>query len=481
MALSVSQNTTLYTAASVLQKIVSFVYFTIVARLIGVENTGQYFFAISFTTVFTVMADFGFAPIFTREASRYIGKIEEYFSTVFWTKILFGAGAYGLIFIAVTLLGYDATLRNLILFSGVTMFFDNLQGVFFSVFRAKRNLWFESAGIVLSQVITMGVGLTALSNGWPLTWLILAYTIASGCVMLFGAFSLRRVYGFVPHLVFDTKLFKTFFVMAVPFGLAGIVGRFYSYADSMLMSKMLDAQHLGWWSVPYKMTFAFQFIPVALSTSLYAVFSALSIDNTKRIAELYEKGWQYLFIVSLPLAVGLSVVAEPLVVTLYSDKYLPSVPVLRILLVSLVFGYLTFVTGAALNATNNQKKQTLLLTATLVLNITLNILLIPRLTILGSAISALIGNIFLATVGFILLRRVVPVSLPRILARFTATLVAAVAMGVVVYGVLHTFSFIPAIISGLIVYPLALYIFGGVTKEDIAEFRAKLFPAKKIV
>jgi O-antigen/teichoic acid export membrane protein len=361
------------------------------------------------------------------------------------------------------------------------MFFDNLQGVFFSVFRAKRNLWFESAGIVLSQVITMGVGLTALSNGWPLTWLILAYTIASGCVMLFGAFSLRRVYGFVPHLVFDTQLFKTFFVMAVPFGLAGIVGRFYSYADSMLMSKMLDAQHLGWWSVPYKMTFAFQFIPVALSTSLYAVFSALSIDNTKRIAELYEKGWQYLFIVSLPLAVGLSVVAEPLVVTLYSDKYLPSVPVLRILLVSLVFGYLTFVTGAALNATNNQKKQTLLLTATLILNITLNILLIPRLTILGSAISALLGNIFLATVGFILLRRVVPVSLPRILARFTATLAAAVAMGVVVYGVLHTFSFIPAIISGLIVYPLALYIFGGVTKEDIAEFRAKLFPAKKIV
>jgi O-antigen/teichoic acid export membrane protein len=147
----------------------------------------------------------------------------------------------------------------------------------------------------------------------------------------------------------------------------------------------------------------------------------------------------------------------------------------------LVFGYLTFVTGAALNATNNQKKQTLLLTVTLALNIMLNLILIPRYTILGSAIAALAGNIFLATVGFILLRRVVPVSLSRILARFTATLVSAGVMGAFVYGVLFRFSFLPAIVTGLVVYPVALYVFGGVTKEDIAEFRAKLFPAKKIV
>jgi hypothetical protein len=54
-------------------------------------------------------------------------------------------------------------------------------------------------------------------------------------------------------------------------------------------------------------------------------------------------------------------------------------------------------------------------------------------------------------------------------------------MGAFVYGVLFRFSFLPAIVTGLVVYPVALYVFGGVTKEDIAEFRAKLFPAKKIV
>ena len=47
MTYSVAKNTSLLTMASVGQRIISFVYFTIIARIIGVDNTGQYFFNVT--------------------------------------------------------------------------------------------------------------------------------------------------------------------------------------------------------------------------------------------------------------------------------------------------------------------------------------------------------------------------------------------------------------------------------------------------
>ncbi len=479
MAYSVSQNTSFYTAASILQKAVSFIYFTIIARAIGVEGTGMYFFAIAFTTIFTVVADFGLAPVLTREAAKFPEKSQRYLATIFWIKALFGFAAYLLVVIAVNVLQYDPMLKTLIMVSGITMFFDNLQNVFSSIFRARRNMLYESISIVLSQTITMGIGLVAVKNGWPLWWLIVAYTVASACTLAFFVTYLRKVYGVFPELHFSKREAKQFLLMAIPFAIAGIVGRLYSYSDSIIMSKFLDPVHLGWWSVPYKMTFAFQFIPVALSTSIYPVMSALSLNDSGRMAALFERAWKYLFMVSLPLAFGLGALARPVIIALYGPSYAPSVPVLQILLVSLVFGYLCFITGSTLNATNNQKKQTILLVVTLLSNVMLNLILIPRLGIKGAAISALVGNIVLASGGFWLIRQVIPLSGRRILEFVIPTLIAAAFMGFFVYVTIQRAHWMVGIPVGMIVYAAMLYVTGIITHEEVVGFKNKIF--KKIV
>lgn len=475
MAYSVSQNTSFYTAASILQKAVSFIYFTIIARAIGVSGTGLYFFAIAFTTIFTVVADFGLAPVLTREAAKFPEKSQQYLTTIFWIKALFGFVAYLLVVIAVNVLQYEPMLKMLIMVSGITMFFDNLQTVFSSIFRARRNMLYESISIVLSQTITMGIGLFAVKNGWPLWSLIVAYTIASGCTLVFFVWYLRKVYGVFPKWYFSKREAKQFLIMAIPFAVAGIVGRFYSYSDSIIMSKLLDSEHLGWWSVPYKMTFAFQFIAVALSTSVYPVMSALHATDIKRVVVLFERAWKYLFMVSLPLAFGLGVLAEPVITSLYGPSYAPSVPVLQVLLVSLVFGYLSFITGATLNATNNQKKQTMLLIVTLATNIVLNVILIPLIGIQGAAISALLGNIVLAVGGFWLVKQVVPLSGERVVKFVAPILFAAAFMGLFVYATIQRTSWVVGIPVGIVVYIAMLYSVGGITQLEIVEFKDKIF------
>src|SRR3989344_4348702 len=465
---TVAQNTSFLTVASVLQKVISFFYFIFVARMIQVENTGVYFFAITFTTIFTVVADFGMGPVLTREAARFPDRSESYFNTVFWTKMMFGVGAYLLVVLFANILKYPETTKLLIYISGITMFFDNLTPSFNSIFRANKNLIYESLGVIGSQLTTLLIGTFALLNGWPLVWLILAYTIPSFLNLIYISGFLKKVYGIGIRFVWNAQVFKIFIATALPFALAGIIGRLYSYSDSLLMSKLLSAKELGWWSVPYKITFAFQFVPVALSASVYPVFSSLFLTNKTAIGPLFEKSWRYLFVIIFPVAFGLIAIADPVVKQVFGQEFSPSIVPLRILLVSLIFGFLAFITGALLNATNRQKTQTKLIASVLVVNVILNLILLPRLRIDGAAIAALTSNALLCLGGLYFASRQVYINFKNILRYMNQTLWPALAMGAVVYFLSFKIHYLLTIVIGGIIYLTLICFTGVINKKNIS-------------
>ena len=480
-AFTITQNTSFLTAASILQKVISFVYFTIIARVIGVENTGVYFFAITFTTIFTVVADFGMGPVLTREVARYPDRSEQYLHTAFWSKVMFGVISYGLVIFFINILDYPFLTKLLVSVSGITMFFDNLHAAFYSVFRARKNLIYESICIVGSQAITLLVGSLALFNHWPLYWLILAYTIPAFLNFIFSAFSLKKIYGLVYRCSFNFNIFKMFLGFALPFALAGIIGRLYSYSDSLLMSKMLSAQELGWWSVPYKISFAFQFVPVALSASVYPVMSELFLTQKEKIGDLFLKSWRYLFTIVFPISFGLIALATPIIIKLYKPQFAPAIPVLRILLVSLIFGYLSFITGATLNASNRQKTQTSLLAFALFINILANLLLLPKIGIMGAAYAALLSNIILSIGGFWFCRHLISIDLNVLFKYFNQTFWPAVLMALLAFYLSTKINFLLIIPLAAVFYGVLLFMVGGIDKNLIVKFYQKLLDSKKVI
>jgi O-antigen/teichoic acid export membrane protein len=466
---NITQNTFFMTSASILQKVVAFVYFAFIARVVGVENTGIYFFAIAFSSIFTVIADFGLGPILTRETAKYPEKTEQYVNTLFLTKFLFSLSTYGLLVVSANLLGYGGALKLLIYVAGITMFFDSLQNTFYGVFRARKNLIFESIAVVGAQTITLIIGTLALLNGWPLVWLILAYTIPSFLNLSFGAFWLRRQYNIKYTFIWNKAIFRTFISLALPFALAGILARVYTYADSLIMSKLLDTASLGWWSVPYKITFAFQFIPVALSASVFPAMSAMTLVNKEKIGPLFEKAWRYLLIVALPLVGGLFVLAQPIIIKVFGQDYLPSVQVLRVLIFSLIFTFLAIITGALLNAVNKQRIQTTLLASALGANIVLNLILLPRMGVMGAAYSSLVGSIILCIGGYYYSSKFTTINHGNIFSILQRVFWPAAIMAVLANYLSSFFHFALVIpISGL-TYLILVYLSKGLDRKLLAE------------
>ena len=470
MSHSIAKNTAFMTGASIAQKIISFVYFTLIARSIGVEGTGKYFLALSFTTIFVVFVDLGLSNVLVREAAKVRNNIQKYLSTILSVKLLFAALAYITVLVVAHLLyPADAELRAMIYLSGVTMLFDSFNLTVYGVLRAIGDLRFESVSITVSQFLSLILGGVFLWLQLPLIFLILAYTVPSAINACFATFVVYKKYVVKVVPRFEKKTFVFLWKITVPFALAAIFARVYGYIDSILLKQMLGTEAVGWYSTPYKITYAFQFVPLALTAAIYPRMSEYFITKKEKLAVILHDSIKYLLLVSMPIAVGICVLARPIILMLYGEAFLPSVLPLQVLIVSLVFSFVGFPIGACLNACNRQTTQTTIVGFVMILNISMNLLLIPRIGVVGAAIAALVGNTVLTLLGYAFLPTIAPISHKQYASTFFRLLFCGIVMGVVVYVAHRASNMFLAIAVGAVVYIVMIFITGILTKAEVLE------------
>jgi O-antigen/teichoic acid export membrane protein len=143
--------------------------------------------------------------------------------------------------------------------------------------------------------------------------------------------------------------------------------------------------------------------------------------------------------------------------------------------ISLIFGFLSFITGALLNATNRQKTQTSLLAACLVVNIIINLFLIPRWGIIGAATSALASNTLLCFGGFYFSSREITMRYRALFKYANQSFWPALVMAFVVYFLKQKMHFILTVPIGVIVYGCLLFVTGGITRNMVKQVIAKVF------
>ncbi len=466
---SAVKNTTFMTVASIFQKVIAFGYFTLIARQLGAVGTGKYFFALSFTTVFVVFVDLGLTNVFIREAAKAKQKLGEYLSTILSIKIGLGGLSYVAVFIVINAMGYEIDTRHMVYLSGITMLFDSLHLTLYGSLRALGELKYEAISIVGSQFLTLILGSYFLFSGFPLIFLILAFTISSAANVLFviGVLTIKHKVSLRPS--FNKETSRHLIRIAVPFALAAVFARVYSYIDSILLSKMIGDAAVGFYSIPYKITYAFQFIPLALVAALYPRFSEYFVHDKAKLSYIFERGVKYLLLIALPIAIGISILSKDIILLLYTEEYISSVLPLKILIMSLIFSYLSFPIGAFLNACDRQKMQTTIVGVVMLVNIALNLILIPRYDIVGAAIAALVGNILLTVFGYVIVPKITRVSHSYIAKAFVQILLAAGCMGLLVFAVNARMHFLYAILVGAISYPVFLFLFRSITTQELRE------------
>ncbi|MFH1366768.1 MAG: flippase [Patescibacteria group bacterium] len=468
-----SFNTLFLTVAYTLQKVISFGYFIYYARFIGYVGTGKFVFAVSFATVFGILVDLGLSPVLIREVARVKEKAEDYLSAVFTVKIFFALIALLSIFICINLLDYPAETKNLVYFAAVVMVFESFTLTFYGIFRGLQNLKYEAIGTIIYQLLVLAAGFI----GFQITHqsIVLGIAIFIGALgnLAYALANLWRKTPARPRFKLDFAVIRHLLKIAMPFFLAGIFIKIYAYVDILLLSFLKRGdngdQYVGWYSVAYKLTYAIQFIPLALNNSIYPALSSFYTKSKELMAQTIENAFRYLIIISLPISLGAFVYADKITV-IFTKQYANTIPAFRVSILGLIFIFLNFILSSVLNASNKQTINTLNIGLTVVLNVLLNILLIPHYNHVGASISALASAIFLFINGMYWTNRLVKLNRLSLLKWFLKSALATVMMISVTYYFRNSLKFFYLAPLGAVIYVIFLFLVKAISRKDILSF-----------
>ncbi len=465
---TVTKNSFYSLVSSIIQKALTLVYFIVVARMFGPADQGRYSAALAFTMLFNVLIDLGVASVLTRETARAPEKAYMYVNQMFISRICIGVLVYGIIIVSAIALGYSSEFIHLVLIAGIATMFDALSTASWAVFRGLRNLFYESVGGVLAIAIMMSGGIAAMVFHLPIYYLmyaVLAGSLGNFLYVLWLFFFKAR---FPLSLRPDFGVMKKLFIYALPFMGAAIFSRIYTFSDTAIIAKMAGDQYAGWYSAGNKIILALNLVPASLSASLFPVMSAYFVHTPEKIGTLYVRALIYLFMIAAPMGVGIALLSKSIVATLYGVAYTPTVGVLQVLSLSIVFGFLIYPPGSVLAAVNRQKINTMIYGAAAAINIVTNIFLIPSLGALGAAIASVFSNGYIVLASLIMTRPYWIGHWKHLIVAFMKILLATGGMGVLVSIMAGRLPLLYAVILGMVSYAFFVFLLDVFPKKEYA-------------
>lgn len=471
---SITQNTAYYTIALVCQKILSFIYFAYLARVLGAENIGKYVFALSFTVIFSIFVDVGLTQVLTREVAKTRATAQKYLGIILSVKIPLAVLTFVSLMVVINLLGYDNLGKSLVYLAGLVMILDSFFVTFWSIFRGFQNLKYESIGIVIYQIIVVGLGFTAIYLNLDLVFFVLILVFASIFNFLFSMSLLIFKLNILPKLIFDKTVTSSLLKMAFPFALLGLFSHLYAYMDTVLLSKLAGDKYVGWYSVPFKITFALQIIPKAFSASIYPAFSKLFGEGNKiQLAKLFEKACFYLMFLAIPFSAGIFAVADKIILSVWPEFAASIVP-LQIIISALLFIFLSFPVGALLNACNKQAINTTNMGIVAVLSIALNFILIPRYNIMAASSMVLVTNTLFFFLGLVWVGKIIKYNKGYLLKSFFKILVVSLVVASIIFYLKSFLNLFILFLLGAVLYFGLMFLVGGIKVRDLKEVRKSL-------
>ena len=463
---NIAKNTSYFTLALILQKVISFTYFTLIARALGPEDLGKYYFAISFAAIFSILTDLGQTNLLTREIAKAKKEANNLLGAVLGVKLPLAAITALIVIGLANFLGYSELTRTLIYFSTICIVLDSFTATFFSVSRGFHNLKYESAAAVVFQLIVLSFGLSVIKLNLGLVWLIGSLVLASIFNFIYSLAIVAKTWKLSLKPIFDYGLVKLVLRLSLPFGIYAIFQKVYSYFDTVLLATLAGDYYVGIYQIAFKIINAIQFLPPAFVASLYPAMSAYWLDNRQQLAVTFERAMNYLIIISLPISCGVIMLADKIIL-IFKSGYAEAILPLQLSIAALLFIFTAYPVGSLLNACDKQKINTIIMGLTVLVSVILNLILIPRFQAAGAGLAVLLSSIFMLILGLIQVPKIIEYRAKKILAVLGKSILASALMIILIIYLKNHLNIIIIVPLAGALYFAVLFFLKGFSRADL--------------
>lgn len=368
-----------------------------VARYLGPEQFGLLSFAQAFTGLFGAIAALGLQGIVIRDIVRTPDCTRETLGTAAVLQLMGGLVTYLLVLLAIAYLRPDdAVARTIVAILGSMVLLEASKVAVFwfeSQVHSKYTVWVQnSVFLVFASVKVAMILRQAPLMAFVWATLVEAVVVA---VVLLGIMSQRGPA--LSTLRVSVRRAKSLLQDSWPLIFSAIAIMIYMKIDQIMLGQMIGDEAVGLYSAATRISEVWYFIPMSIVAS---VFPAI-LESKKRSEDEYYERLQKLYdlmaMISVGVALAMTFLSMLIVTSLFGEAYIEAGPVLAIHVWAAVFVFLGVASSQWFLAENLQILSFQRTALGAVVNVILNLWLIPLYGVVGAALATVFAQ---ATASF---------------------------------------------------------------------------------
>ena len=379
-------NTSWLMAERIIRMTVALFVGVYVARYLGPERFGLLSYANSFVGLFLALATLGLDSIVIRELVKNPESRNELLGTAFGLKIFGTIIMWFFILVSVPITENDNQTNIFIAILSFAILFQVFNVIDFN-YQAEVKSKYVVKVQFFQLIFSSSTKLFLIFIKAPLLWFVWVYCfdaflLALGLVVIYmsksGNFFLWR---------WKWEFARTLMRDSWPLILSGIIVSIYVNIDQVMIKHMIDEQAVGIYAIATRISTAWYFIPIAITSSMFPAILNAKYNNSS----IYQQRLQALYDILVWLAILIAIViiclSEPIIDLLVGEEYAPAASVLSISIIAGIFTNIGLINNKFFEAENRQIDILYRSLLGVSVNIFLNIILIKKYGIYGAAMA----------------------------------------------------------------------------------------------
>lgn len=408
-----------------------------VQNAVGAEGYGLYFSLYNFTLLFYMVLDMGTANYNNRNIAQNSQLLDKHLSHYITLRLLLGVAYFVVIYAVALIIGYRDYSLRLLFWIGLNQFLS----VFLLYVRSNISAlqMFKTDSVIsvtdkLLMILFCGLLLwgRVIDQPFRVEWFVWSQTVAYVITIAIAlGIVLRKAK--LKRLSWNRTFFIAILKRSFPYALITLLMACYYRMDSVMLERMLPAgvgaAQSGIYASAFRLLDVLTMISYLFSVILLPLFAKM-LKQKDDVVPIVRTSFSLLFLFSVSAVTILFVYAQPVMQMLYTAHVAESTAVFRLIIFGLIPISMNYLFGTLLTANGSMKQLNIIAAIGIVINVTVNLLLIPRMQACGSAVASFCTQFVVSVLQFVLAMRIIGIplkSLPWLrCGLFVALLVPAV-------------------------------------------------------
>ncbi len=376
-----------------------------VQNQVGVEQYGMYFSIFSFSFLFNILLDLGITNFNTRNIAQNEHLLAKHFTGILSLKFVLIAFYFLFSFFLGFIIGYDhmqlkmllILLLNQSIVSLILYFRSNLSGLHLFKQDSFVSVLDRILLIIFMSVLLWG---NITDQALKIEWFIMVQT-GSYAITALVAYLLVRKRSHLKKLHLKGTFSLMILKKSVPFALLVLMMTFYYRIDSVMLERMLPngSEQTGIYAMGYRFFEAANNISYLFAVLLLPIFSRM-IKNNEKVDQLVVLAFRILISGAVFLALLSWFYGKEILSLRYIAHIEEATAPFQLLMFCFIAIASNYIFGTLLTANGSLTALNIIAFSGMVMNIILNLILIPKYQVFGSALASLITQVFTSLIQF---------------------------------------------------------------------------------